>query len=70
MDGFPGRRSQSCDDTLPEIPAVVDRPDYQVARTGPGMRRRRTVRQAFEASAAFAKDAPEMVLELIMGILP
>jgi hypothetical protein len=70
MDSWPERPSQSCDDTLPEIPTVVDRPDDEVARTGPHMRRRQGVRQAFEASAAFAKDAPEMVLELIMGILP
>ena len=70
MDSGPGRPSQSWDDTLPEIRPVIDRPDDEVAGAALPVRHRRAVRQAFEASAAFAKDAPELVLELILGILP
>jgi hypothetical protein len=70
MDSGPKRPSQSYDDTLPEIPPVIDRPEDEVARAALRVRHRRAVRQAFEAGAAFAKDAPEMALELIMGSCP
>ncbi len=70
MDSGPERPSESCEDTLPEFPAVVDEARNKAARSVRHVRRRRAVRQAFQASAEFAKGAPEMALELIMGILP
>ena len=70
MDSGSEQPSQSCEDTLPEIPTVVGRLDDQIARTARQVRRRRAVRQVFEAGAEFAKDAPEIVLELITGLWP
>jgi hypothetical protein len=55
---------------VPEFAAIVDEADDEVAGTARDVGRRRGARQAFAASAQVAREAPEMVLELIMGILP
>jgi hypothetical protein len=70
MDNRPDGQSKSGQDTLPEFPAVVDEADDDNARTARRVRRHNAIRQTLEASAEIAKDAPEMVLEFVFGILP
>jgi hypothetical protein len=57
-------------DTLPDIPAIVDLANSDVAGATPPVRRRHAMGRAARASADFAKAAPEMVLQFIEGLLP
>jgi hypothetical protein len=64
------RQSEAGGDTLPEFPAVVDTARSDFAKITGNVRRRRAVRRTGEALAEFAKEVPEMVIELIEGLLP
>jgi hypothetical protein len=69
MHTRPERPADSGGDTLPEFPPVVEGADSDVARAA-RIVRRRAVRRTGEALAEFAKETPELVIELIEGLLP
>lgn len=64
------RQSERGGDTLPEFPAVVDTAGSDFAKIARKVRRRSEVRRTGEALAEFAKEVPEMVIELVEGLLP
>ena len=61
-------REDSGGDTLPEFPVVVDTADSEFADRNE--RRPSAVRRTGKAFAEFAKEAPEMVIGFIEGLLP
>jgi hypothetical protein len=70
MDTRPDRPSDQGRDTLPEFPADVDTTGSDFAKIARNVRRRRAVRRTGEALGELAKEAPELVLEVVKGLLP
>ena len=72
-ESAPGTRNPGSD-TLPDLPAIADRAndeaDSDIAGAARRVRRRGAIGQAARASAAFAKAAPEVVLQFIEGLWP
>ena len=70
MHTRPERPSDQDRDTLPEFPGVIDVAGADVAEVAAKVKGRSAVRRTSQALAEFAKEAPEMVIGFIEGLLP